>query len=113
MKILGILCCGIGDAEYDTTPRVRQLADRGVVAWMARYIFVQNRNGNLHVPYLIENGDEVVMNWNWLDNDWNDNNPAARFAILFISLPPIRCLGEFSFSIAPANRQASGPSRRF
>ena len=25
------------------------------------------------------------MNWNWLDNDWNSNEPALRFATLFIS----------------------------
>jgi len=41
---------------------------------------VQNRDGNLNVPYLYENGDEVVLNWNWLDNDWNDNNLALRHA---------------------------------
>ncbi|MEK7194865.1 MAG: hypothetical protein AAB667_01270 [Patescibacteria group bacterium] len=35
---------------------------------------MQNRNGNLNVPYLYENGDKVVVNWNWLDNDRNSNN---------------------------------------
>lgn len=25
---------------------------------------MQNRDGNLNVPYLIENGGEVVVNWN-------------------------------------------------
>ena len=49
---------------------------------MVLYIIVRNRNGNLNVPYLIENGDEVVVNWNWLDNNWNANNPALRFATL-------------------------------
>jgi len=56
-----------------------------VVVWKALCIFVRNRNGNLNVPYLYENGDKVVLNWNWLDNDWNDNNPALCFATLFIS----------------------------
>jgi hypothetical protein len=56
-----------------------------VVAQVAFYTFVQNRNGNLNVPYLYEDDDEVVVNWNWLDNNWNDNNPALRFAILFFS----------------------------
>ena len=46
---------------------------------------MQNRNGNLYVPYLYENGDKVVLNWNWLDNDWNGDNPALRFVTLFIS----------------------------
>ncbi len=73
---------------------------------MALCIFVQNRNGNLYVPYLYENDDKVMLNWHWLDNDWNDNNPAARFASLFISLPSIRCLVEFSFSVVLASHQA-------
>ncbi len=54
---------------------------------MAFCTFVRNRNGNLNVPYLYENGDKVVLNWNWTDNDWNGNNPALRHATLFISLP--------------------------
>ena len=60
---------------------------------MANYTFVLNGNGNLNVPYLYENDDKVVLNWNWLNNDWNDNNPALRFANLFIS-PPL-CWGSF------------------
>jgi hypothetical protein len=55
-----------------------------MVIWMMLCTIVQNRNGNLNVPYLIENGGEVVVNWNWLDNDWNANNPALRFATLFL-----------------------------
>jgi len=30
----------------------------------------------------------VVVNWNWLENRWNGNNPAL-LANLFISLPAI------------------------
>ena len=30
-------------------------------------------------------GDRWRSNFNWLDNDWNDNNPAAVDATLFIS----------------------------
>lgn len=55
--------------------------------------FVRNRNGNLNVPYLIENGDQVKLNWNWLDNNWNDNNPALRFATLFVSKPRVFSVG--------------------
>ena len=55
------------------------------VAWEALCTFVENRNGNLNAPYLYENGDKVILNWNWLDNDWNDNNPALRFANLLVS----------------------------
>src|SRR3989338_3374828 len=61
---------------------------------MAPHTIVLNSNGNLNVPCLYENGDEVVVNWNWLDNDFDDSNPAARFATLFISLPAL-CLESF------------------
>lgn len=71
------------DAEYDTTPRVFK------GWWYRRYFvhFVRNHDGNLNVPYVYDDGNKVVVNWNWLDNDWNGNNPAARFATLsFLSL---------------------------
>jgi len=70
------------DAEYDSALRVFE-------GWWHRRHFVRivrNRNGNLNVPYLYENGDKVVLNWNWTDNDWNDNNPALRLATHFLSL---------------------------
>ncbi|TSC83432.1 MAG: hypothetical protein G01um101417_605 [Parcubacteria group bacterium Gr01-1014_17] len=60
-------------------------------------MFVPNRDGNLHVPYLVENGGEVVLNWNWLDNDWDANNPALRFANLFVSLSE-SCSGRVFFN---------------
>lgn len=63
------------------------------------YRMVQNDNGNLNVPYLIENDDQMILNWNWLDNDWNANNPALRFAILFI----LSSRGEFSFGVVFAS----------
>ena len=59
------------------------------MAWAAFCTFVLNRNGNLNVPYLIENSGTVNLNWNWLDNDWNANNPALRSETLFISRPAI------------------------
>ena len=30
-------------------------------------------NGNLNVPYLNWNDKRWILNWNWLENDWNDN----------------------------------------
>ena len=69
-----------------------------MVAQVVFYMFVQNRNGNLSVPYLYENDDKVVMNWSWLDNNWNDNNPALRFVILFFS--SLTGQGSFVFSRA-------------
>lgn len=58
------------------------------------YNIVRNDDGNLNVPYLYDDDSQVVVNWNWLDNNFNDNNPALRFATGFIS-PPY--LGEFCF----------------
>ena len=67
-------------AKYDSTLRVFK------GWWDGRYFarIVRNRNGNLNTPYLYENDDKVVLNWNWADNDWNDNNPALRLATYFI-----------------------------
>jgi len=50
---------------------------------------IQNRdsNGNLYVRYLNWNGDRWNWNFNWLDNDFNGDNPAAVPATYFISLP--------------------------
>ena len=41
---------------------------------------VQNRDDDLFVPYLCENGGWVVMVWSWLGNGWYGGNPALRFA---------------------------------
>lgn len=56
-----------------------------VVARKALYIFLRNANGNRYVLYLYWN--DGVWNWNvnWLDNDYNVNNPSAVLATHFIS----------------------------
>ncbi len=41
---------------------------------------VQNRNGDLRVPYLFEGDGEVVVYWRWLDDRWFVSYPALRFA---------------------------------
>jgi hypothetical protein len=65
---------------------------------MAPYIFVRNADGNLNVPCLNCNVDRPYVNWNWLDNRWNNNEPAGLRATLPIfSLKPY-CLGEFFIS---------------
>ncbi|MEK9152682.1 MAG: hypothetical protein AAB692_04925 [Patescibacteria group bacterium] len=45
----------------------------------------RNADGNLYVRYLNWNGDRWVSNYNWLDNDFNGNNPAAVLASLFMT----------------------------
>lgn len=41
---------------------------------------VRHRDGDLGVPYLFENGGEVVVNWFWLVHYWSSNDPALRFS---------------------------------
>lgn len=54
----------------------------------------RNPNGNLYVRYLYWNGDRWNSNFNWLDNNFNSNNPAALLANLFIS-PLAYCRRSF------------------
>jgi hypothetical protein len=44
---------------------------------MAIQIEHRDADGNLYVRYLNWNGDRWDWNYNWLDNDWNENNPSA------------------------------------
>ena len=47
-------------------------------------VFRNPSRDNLYVRYGYWKKGRVVSNYNWLDNDWNGNNPAAS-ATLFIS----------------------------
>ena len=47
----------------------------------------RNRDGNLYVRYLYWNDSRWNWSNNWLDNDWNGNNPAAVRVTLFILTP--------------------------
>ena len=44
---------------------------------MVSCILWRNPNGNRYVPYLYWNDDRWYLNFNWLDNDWNDNDRLA------------------------------------
>ncbi len=55
----------------------QHFAGKAVFGWKS---VVRHRDGNLSVPYLYENGDEVVLRWDWLGNVWHDSYPALRFA---------------------------------
>ena len=55
----------------------KYFGDKAVSLWKS---VVQNRNGDLNVPYLVEYGGQVVLYWGWLDDDWDGYNPALRFA---------------------------------
>jgi hypothetical protein len=41
---------------------------------------VPNRDGDLCVPFLVLSGGRVVLDWDWLDVDWDASSPALRFA---------------------------------
>lgn len=45
----------------------------------------RNQDGNLYVRYLNRDDDRWNWNDNWLDNDWNSDNPAAVSATLFMN----------------------------
>lgn len=66
--------------RYDTIPRVFK-------GWWDGWHAIHNRNsnGNLYVRYLNWNGSQWNWSNNWLDNDFNGNNPAVLSATLFIS----------------------------
>lgn len=67
---------------------------------------IRNSDGNLYVRYLKWNGDQWNWNDNWLDNDFNSDNPAIVRATLFISLPVFYWESFILFSFFQANRQA-------
>lgn len=52
---------------------------------MIFHTFRRDYDGNLYVRYLNWCDDRWDWSYNWLDNDWNDNEPALLRANLFIS----------------------------
>ena len=50
------------------------------VARVASYTILLNPDGNRNVLYLYWNDGKWNWNYNWLDNDWNANNPSAVLA---------------------------------
>jgi len=59
---------------------------RRAVVWTAFYTFLRNPDGNRYVLCLYWNDGRWNWNYNWLENDWNVNNPSAVLATFFISL---------------------------
>ncbi len=50
---------------------------KAVFGWKS---IVRSRCGNLHVPFLCEHGDEVVLAWRWPGRGWSDDDPVLRLA---------------------------------
>lgn len=53
----------------------RHFQGKAVFGWKG---VVLPRDGNLHVPCLIEDDGEVVLYWYWLESGWNAYYPALR-----------------------------------
>lgn len=74
-------CLGLRDLEEIQKKGIaffrKYFKGKAVFGWAG---IVRLRFGNLHVPCLFEYGDKVVLDWSWTDYDWNDSNPALRFA---------------------------------
>ena len=83
-----------------------QTTQRAFEGWWYRWHFIQDRNsdGNLYVRYLYWNDDRWNWNNNWLDSNFNDNNPTVVPANHFISLPNF--WESFVLLAARSNRQA-------
>jgi hypothetical protein len=47
------------------------------VELVAFCIFVVNENGNRYIPYLNKQDGRFVLNWNWIDNNFNRNGRIA------------------------------------
>ena len=75
------ICLGLRDLEEIQKKGVtffrKYFKGKAVFAWQG---VVLNRNGRLFVPYLCESGDEVVLVWDWLDDDFDGDDPALRHA---------------------------------
>jgi len=71
------------DKDRDDPERSRR-----VKGWWHGRLVIHNRNsdGNLYVRYLYWNDRRWNSDFNWLENDWNGNNPAAVLATGFTSL---------------------------
>jgi len=54
----------------------KHFVGKAVFGWKS---VVLDRRGYLFVPFLVEIGDEVKLDWRWLGYDWSANNPALRF----------------------------------
>lgn len=49
-----------------------------MVIWMAHRMIWRNPGNPENVAYVYWNDDRWIQDWNWLDNDWNDNDRLLR-----------------------------------
>jgi len=64
-------CLGLRDLEEIQKKGIvffrKYFKDKAVFGWAS---VVRDRLGSLSVPYLYGCGDKVILNWDWLGNDW-------------------------------------------
>jgi len=74
-------CLGLRDLEAIQKKGIaffrKHFKGKAVFGWAG---IVRGRRGLLDVPYLFENGVEVVLPWYWTGYGWHDRHPALRLA---------------------------------
>lgn len=74
-------CLGLADLvaiqAKDINFFLQHFAGKAVFGWKST---VRGRGGYPNAPCLFERGDKVLLDWNWLENDWDDRYLALRFA---------------------------------
>jgi hypothetical protein len=75
-------CLGLRDLEEiqkkDITFFRKYFKGKAVFGWAS--VVRDDHYGRFNVPYLCEDGDKVILDWNWLDNDWCGNDLALCHA---------------------------------
>lgn len=66
-------------------------------SWKGQYVYFwgtiyRNSDDNLYVRYLYWNDDKWNWNYNWLDNDFDDQNPAVLLASGLVPSEPLPSL---------------------
>ncbi len=83
LKNTGMLksCLGLRDLEEIQKKGItffrKHFKGKAVFGWAG---IVRHRYGRLRVPYLYEDDGKVVLDWDWVDDDWCSLSPALRFA---------------------------------
>ena len=62
-----------------------QPEERSTGGVMEGVLYKRDSDDNLYVRYLYRNDGQWNRDYNWLDNKWDDHNPAVISASLFIS----------------------------
>ncbi len=74
-------CLGLRDLEEIQKKGIayfrKHFAGKAVFGWAS---VVRDRNGDLSVPYLYQDGVKVFLFWFWLDFSWLSGDPALRHA---------------------------------